>query len=131
MTGTATLELICSRCRQWLLRWTADFGTPFDDSMPFCEVAGPGVLHTQPRGGYLQGSDDGWYRWAPGPAESLPPEGEIWGRWLLTCPRGCRTNPQARGDKLNDAAAAALRDLHATRTPLLRATMDSLLRSSA
>jgi hypothetical protein len=130
VTETAALELICGRCGQWLLRWTADLGKPFDDRMPDLKVSGPDVLSTQAPGGYRPGSDGRWYRWAPGPAERLP-EGEIWDRWLLTCPRGCRTNPQARGDKLNDAAAVALRHLHATRQPLLRVTMDSLLKSSA
>ena len=130
MTETAALELICSRCGQWLLRWTADLGKPFDDRMPYCEVSGPDVLRTQAPGGWRPGSDGRWYRWAPGPAERLP-EGETWERYLLTCPNGCAATPQARSDRLHDAAAVALRHLHATRTPLLRVTTDSLLRFSA
>jgi hypothetical protein len=125
---TAALELVCARCGQWLMRWTADLGRPFGEQVPILpEVPGADTVRTQSPGGYRPASDGKWYRWAPGPAARLP-EGEIWSRYPFTCPAGCRTSPQARVDKLDEAAMTVLRGLHKAQTPLLRTTVDSLLR---
>lgn len=84
------------------------------------------AVRTEAPGGYLPHSNGKWRRWAPGPAAALP-DGEVWARYVLTCPNGCHTSPQALVDKLEDAAETVLRALHETRMPLLRTTVDALL----
>jgi hypothetical protein len=131
MAETVTLELVCSRCGQWLMRWTADPDRPFGEQITGDgQRVSPTAVRSEAPGEYLRASDGQWRRWAPGPAAQLP-DGEIWTRYVLACPNGCRTAPQARIGKLEDAAAIVLRHLHETRTPLLRTTVDSLLRYSA
>lgn len=126
MAETVTLELICGRCDAVLMRWTADLGKPFvklgDGQQIAARIEAPGA--------YRRATDGQWYRWAPGPAADLP-DGETWTRYVFRCPNGCRTAPQARVGRLEDAAESVLRRLHETRTPLLRATLGSLLRLSA
>jgi hypothetical protein len=130
MADTATLELACSRCGHWLIRWEADLSQPFAEQKIIPQRVSPAAVRSEAPGEYLPGSGGDWRRWAPGPAAQLP-DGETWTRYALACPRGCRTAPQARIGKLEDAADTALRYLHETRTPLLRTTPDSLLRFSA
>ena len=130
MAETVTLELACGDCGQWLMRWTADLDRPFGEQTITGQRVSRAAVRSEAPGEYLCASDRHWYRWAPGPAAQLP-DGEVWTRYVLACPHGCRTAPQTRIEKLEAAAAAALGALHETRTPLLRTTVDSLLRYSA
>lgn len=127
----ATLELRCGRCGYVFMRWTADLGRPFDEQTILPEVdSRAGAVRTESPGGYRRASDGNWYRWAPGEAAELP-DGETWSRYVFTCPTGCPTSPQHRVGKLEDAAMAALRWMHETRTPFFRMTPDELLRYRA
>jgi hypothetical protein len=125
---TVALELVCARCGQWLMRWTADLGRPFGDQVPIVpQIPDANTARTQSPGGYRAASDGKWYRWAPGPAAALP-DGQGWSRYVFTCPAGCRALPVARVDKLEEVAMTVLRKLHKAQTPLLSTTVDSLLR---
>lgn len=126
MAETVALELVCGHCGHLLMRWEAGLGRPFEKAYDGQQVA----ARIEAPGAYRLATDGKWYRWAPGPAAGLP-DGEIWTRYAFRCPAGCRTSPQALVDKLEDAAETVLRALHGTRTPLLRTTVDSLLRFSA
>jgi hypothetical protein len=123
--GTATLELACGRCATWWIRWAVDLDVPFDEQRLLPTVR-DGVLRVQSPGTHKRATDGEWYRWQPG---GPIPAGEHWTRLEFDCPTGCPSDVQAGLDKLYDAAAAALRRLHDTRTPLLPMTVDALLRT--
>ena len=120
---TATLELVCSRCGHWWIRWTVDLAVPFDEQRLAMWVPAPGVVKSQSPGSWLPASDGRWYRWVPRDAAGLP-EGT---RYVFACPNGCPSDVQADEDKLLRAVTGALRHLHETGTPLLRTTVDRLL----
>jgi hypothetical protein len=153
----ALLELVCSalrtdsdglrrRCGQWLMRWTADLDRPFDEQLTRAhdgrlyargDVPSSGVLRVESPG--MVDGDADW----PIPAAAVDllgaragqrwmPEGmtgdEEWSRWTFICPNGCRSNVQARVDKLDTAATKVLRELYDTRmTEVLCTTVDKLL----
>ena len=117
---SAVLELVCGQCEHLFMRW--DSGEPYNG-----EAVDFRAVRIEDPGGYHPASDGKWYRWAPGPAADLP-DGEVWGRYVLACPSGCRGTPQARVDRLQEAAAAALEAMDRTGVPLLRTTVDGLLR---
>ncbi len=119
----ATLELECGQCGELFMRWETDPGKPFVKQFDGQQFA----ARTEAPGAYRLATDGKWYRWAPGPAAGLP-DGAIWTRYVFTCPNGCRTSPQAHIGKLEDAAEAVLRALHEAKAPLLRTTVDTLLR---
>jgi hypothetical protein len=120
---SAVLELVCGRCGHLFMRW--DSGEPHDG-----HAIDHQAVRTEAPGSYLPASDGKYYRWAPGPAAETP-DGEVWGRYTFRCPNGCPGSPQARTDRLHDAAEAALRALDEAGEPLLRTTVDAMLRFSA
>jgi hypothetical protein len=130
--GTATLELVCgwlveppdTRCGQWWMRWVVDLDVPFDDQKVW-QWAREGVVHPQSPGTWKPATDGAWYRWQPG---GPIPEGEHWTRLEFRCPDGCRSDVQVGRDRLFDAGAQVLRQLHDTRTPLFTTTVDALVR---
>jgi len=126
---TATLELACGRCHQWWLRWTVDLDIPFDDQRVTLFVPASGVVIDESPGSWVLATDGTWKRWTPRRDQPWA-EGEMYGRQIFVCPNGCPTAVQAREDKLHDAAVAALRYLHDTRTPLFTTTVDKLLNSA-
>jgi hypothetical protein len=135
-----TLELCCGRCNVRLMRWTIDADQPFDRQRLEGWVNGKGTVRHNSPGTLYPGSDGGWYRWTPGASDGdfhawTPgvevPEDEVYFRTEFRCPNGCRTNPQVRSNKLDAAVRAALRHLHDTRKPLLRTTVDTLLKFAA
>jgi hypothetical protein len=67
MAETVTLELVCSRCGQWLMRWTADPERPFGEQITGDgQGVSPTVVRSEAPGEYLRASDGQWRRWAPG-----------------------------------------------------------------
>lgn len=131
MTGRqAVVEVRCGRCGVWWMRWTVSLDKPFaeDEVTPWTNGT---VFEVQAPGGMVQGTDGAWHRWAPGPAADLP-AGETWARYVFKCPSGCRSNPVARVDKLEETAVRVLRGLHSEDTDVvLTMTVDKLLRFAA
>jgi hypothetical protein len=127
MMSVAVLELVCGRCEQWWMRWTADLDRPFDDQRYEPTVPASGVVDDEAPGSWRLGSDGNWHRWTP---RRDPPwaDGEMRPRNVFRCPNGCPSNVQALDDKLHDAALTALRHLHNTREPPLQTTVDRLLK---
>jgi hypothetical protein len=106
------------------MRWAVELDVPFDEQrlVPWTIQ---GVVRVQSPGTYRPATDGDWYRWTPG--RKPIPEGEHWTRLEFDCPNGCPSDVQVREDKLRDAAAKTLRDLHDTREPVFRTTVGALV----
>jgi hypothetical protein len=126
--GEVVLELVCPSCEQWLVRWTVKLGQPFDH-----QCWGP-EDDRRPIDRRMLG--EAWNVESPGmpyltstgmqPPKIPRPRGEEWDRVRFQHGQ-CETKPQARLDKLEKAAATALRYLYDTQTQVLRTTVDKLL----
>jgi hypothetical protein len=125
VTATATLELVCGHCGQWWDRYIVDLDRQYDQQCltvdgkqyPLGHKMAPGVWQIE----------SSMYR---ATSQGLTPAVDA-RRYRATCPNGCPSNVQVRLDKLEDAAAKVLRHLYDTRTPLLRTTVDKLLKSAS
>ena len=132
MAETVTLELACGDCGQWLMRWTADLDRPFGEQT----ITGQRVSRAAVRSGRhpvntCAPATADWYRSGTRARRAAARQARSGPGTCSPALMAARTAPQTRIEKLEAAAAAALGALHETRTPLLRTTVDSLLRYSA